>query len=269
MNKKKGKQFLRYKYCRKYLIDSFASFTTRKKKNKTLKFIAKRLVPVVRRKIRKFSKKKIRKKMYAQFGLKRKYFKPNQIFDLTKVSKESRKLRIKRLTYKGLLLAMKKKMRVYYGLKINRKKLRKLSWLVKLKSNRLFSNILESRLDSLLLRSNFASTILEARQLVNHGKVNILVPRRNERLTWDTITNPGHRVALYTPLELKRKWKIKRKHFLIKTIISQKITSYPPNYLFVNFVLMHSFTTNNLRDSKVKFIFSGNLSYLTGLAKYY
>lgn len=268
MIKKKGKQFLRYKYCRKYLVDSFAAFTTRKKK-KILKYIAKRLVPVVRRKIKKFSKRKLRKKLYQKFGLKRRYFNPNRIFDLTKLSKESRKIRVKRLTYKGLLLSMKKKMRVYYGLKLNRKKLRKLSWLVKIKANRIFSRILESRLDSLLLRSNFASTILEARQLVNHGKVNLLVPRRNVRLTWANITNSGHRVALYTPIELKKKWKIKRKHFLIKTLLAHKITSYPPNYLYVNYNLMHSFTTNKLRDNKVKFIFSGNLSYLTGLAKYY
>lgn len=265
------KKLYRYKFYRKYVTDLWGLLTTRKKQNTTLKYISKKLVPLIRRKIKKIAKRKLRKKMYKKFALRKKYFNPNKIFDLSQVSKESRKLRVKRLTYRGLLLAMKRKMRVYYGLKISRKKLRKLSFLVKIKSNRFFSRILESRLDSLLLRSNFASSILEARQLVNHGKVNILVPRtkNSQRISWMTITNPGHRVPLYTPIEMKNKWKLKRKHYLVKTLLSRRLCSYPPDYLYVNFKMMHSFTTSRLRDSSVKFIFPGKLSYFAGLSKYY
>lgn len=263
------KRLYRYKFYRKYLTDLWGLLTTRNKKTKTLKFLVKKLVPIMKKRIRRMAKKSMRKKMYIKLALKKKFFDPNKIFDLSKISKQSRKVRTKRPTYRGLLLAMKKKMRVYYGMKINRKKLRKLSFLVKVRSNRFFSRILESRLDSLIFRSNFSSSILEARQLIKHGKVKILVPKLHNNLTWVNLDNPGHRVHYFTPIELQDRLKIRRKHYLIKTLKAYKFCCYPPDYLYVNFRLMHSFTTTKLRDPAVKFIFPGNLSYFFGLSKYF
>ena len=264
-----NKRLFRYKFYRKYLTDLWGLLTTRNKKGRTLKFLVKKLVPVMKKKIRRMSKRDDRKKMYIKLALKKKFFDPNKIFDLSKISKQSRKSRRKRINYRGLLLAMKKKMRVYYGMKINRKKLRKLSFLVKVRSHKFFSRILESRLDSLLFRSNFCSSILEARQLVKHGKVKLLVPKKKNNLTWIHLENPGHRVPYFTPIQLDDILKIRRKHYLIKTLKAHRFCNYPPNYLYVNFSLMHSFTTTKLRDPEVKYIFLGNLSYFFGLSKYF
>lgn len=84
------------------------------------------------------------------------------------------KLRVKKSDY-GLQLMEKQKLRKYYGTITEKQFKNTFKKAAKLKGNTStnFVCALESRLDAIIYRANFAESIFQARQIVSHGHVSV------------------------------------------------------------------------------------------------
>nr|YP_009118112.1 ribosomal protein S4 [Malawimonas californiana]AJF22865.1 ribosomal protein S4 [Malawimonas californiana] len=135
------------------------------------------------------------------------------------IFQEDKKFKIKNLSKKLILLKLRK-----YYINISKKQFNSFS--KKLNSKESLTQLLEKRIDTIIYRLNFASSFMEARQLINHGHV--LINGRSITKT-SYITNIGDKIEIiknYYPL-LKKS--------IIKRIKKKSIHINCPNYLEVNY----------------------------------
>eukprot|EP01113_Clastostelium_recurvatum_P015041 TRINITY_DN182_c0_g1_i4.p3 TRINITY_DN182_c0_g1~~TRINITY_DN182_c0_g1_i4.p3 ORF type:complete len:373 (-),score=-13.90 TRINITY_DN182_c0_g1_i4:7299-8417(-) len=122
-----------------------------------------------------------------------------------------------------------------------------------------FFSLVEHRLDVLLFRSNFVSTMLQARQWINHR--HILV---NEK----TITHAGYMLKNFDIISISASMERFSRLKIISNLNKKRITLYPPKYVYVDYRLMRSALISNPLVSQVPFPFKIDLRKWLGLAKY-
>ena len=120
------------------------------------------------------------------------------------------------------------KLRRFYG-SITKQELKKVIEKAALNTNvlgRSFIYLLESRLDVILYRANFFSSIMAARQYINHKKVfvnGILANKPSQRLFLNDIINISDPLLVYNQLQQR--------------LINKKLLINYPVYLEVNYRL--------------------------------
>jgi ribosomal protein S4 len=121
-----------------------------------------------------------------------------------------------------------------------------------------FLSLIEHRLDIILYRSNFVSTIYQARHLIKYKKIfinNILATFCNFQVkNFDIIS-----LSINIELNFFKYLKFKLKN--------KKILNYPPSYIYVNYNLMKSCIIKNPNYNIIPFPFSIDLKKWLGLAK--
>jgi small subunit ribosomal protein S4 len=187
-----------------------------------------------------------KKRIWKNFRTRKKYTRVSA-FQINTKSTQKRKRTSSR---RGLLLKLRRQISLFYtGGKIRRKTFRRYGRIFpssyKKKS---YTEILESRLDVLLFRSNFVDSVYKARHFILnrkvhvHGYISVNVPGlilQNFQLFClnDTYTR-NLRLSLYTKL---------RKHTMINL----------PSYLFINFALLFAFKIEDPK-SGISYPFSAN-----------
>lgn len=134
---------------------------------------------------------------------------------------QRKKQTLKKSNYLKLL-----KLRAFYG-NIKKRQFKKLFEKARIPSNylkRSFVYFLESRLDVILYRANFFSSVVAAKQYINHGKVYV-----NGIL----ITRPGYNVSVNDIITVKNFKDLYS--FLKKKLKQKKILVNYPKYLEVNY----------------------------------
>ena len=121
-----------------------------------------------------------------------------------------------------------------------------------------FFSLVEHRLDIMLFRSNFATSMREARQFINHKHV---------------LVNGG--IISHTNYILENFDMVSLDHKVKKTILKKllnisklKVALYPPRYIYVDYTLLLSCIIFNPMNTQVPFPFSIDLKKWLGLAKH-
>jgi len=204
------------------------------------------------------------KKFIAQYRKKLRRYKKFRPYDQTQylVSKFPNRGTSYKKRYRNSLSAAKK-FRLFYGglskkyvkeqirflLKKNVKKKNSKNW------NLLFLERFENRLDTVLYKSKFGSSLRNARQLILHGKVFV-----NNNLT----RIPSYSVKQGDLISIDPKY-----YFLIeKNLKTARIWTIPPKYLTINYKTLEIVVGNtNHLNSAVNFPFHLNLERI--IVNYY
>lgn len=254
-------KFFKHKFCRRYLLDPFGQYMYQNTKHNTSLhvryFLRQRLHRFLFTVKNEKSRLSLRKKFYPR--KKNKKFQARSIFS---VSDKARPKNKKPLSQSGLLLAFRRKVFFYHGLKSQ--SLRQKSYL---KASP--SRFLECRLDALLLRSNFMSSIWETRKILLRGYGLVAVPRNNYSYSFRKVSLPSLFIPPFTAFSLSNPYENWRRNFLARCLSNHKIVSLPPSYLLVSYKLFLSFLLRLPRSQEVRYAFGGRLSTTIGLARYY
>lgn len=158
---------------------------------------------------------------------------------------QKKKNTLKKSNYFKLL-----KLRCFYG-NIGKRKFKKIFLKAKIKSNylrRSFAYFLESRVDVILYRANFFSSIFTAKQYISHGNVYV-----NGAL----VTKPGFKISINDIITVKD---YKDFYSKIKARLrGRKILVNYPKYLEVNYRMGSVILTKLPVDKEVPFPFFMNL----------
>ncbi|MGX7576542.1 S4 domain-containing protein [Candidatus Vidania fulgoroideorum] len=131
-------------------------------------------------------------------------------------------------------ICLNKKLRIFYGIK--KKQLNNLIKKKKININKSISNLifyLEKRFDVFLFRIGFASTIRNAKQIINHGFFKINKKKANL---------PGILLKNNDLIEIKKKY---RNNKNLKLFISQYLKKNKNNNNKVDYLLIKAYYTNN------------------------
>ena len=143
------------------------------------------------------------------------------------------------------------KLRRFYG-SITKQELKKVIEKAALNTNvlgRSFIYLLESRLDVILYRANFFSSIMAARQYINHKKVfvnGILANKPSQRLFLNDIINISDPLLVYNQLQQR--------------LINKKLLINYPVYLEVNYRLGSIILTKMPLNDEVPYPFFININ---------
>ena len=143
------------------------------------------------------------------------------------------------------------KLRRFYG-SITKQELKKVIEKAALNTNvlgRSFIYLLESRLDVILYRANFFSSIMAARQYINHKKVfvnGILANKPSQRLFLNDIINISDPLLVYNQLQQR--------------LINKKLLINYPVYLEVNYRLGSIILTKMPLNDEVPYPFFINFN---------
>lgn len=202
-------------------------------------------------------------------------------FDFNVVSKAKEKRR-KRVSYRGLLLNLRRKFLIFFGEHFNRKKLRKITKDIRIKRNRFlekkslvsfssqksFGHVFGSRLDLTLFRSNFCSTMRQCRQLIKHKKVNVVKnPDNKSFFFFRNVKNLAYRIPLFTPIKLINKLQLKRKNEFRHLVLTNTAYYACPKDLFIDYFSFISFRIFDTNNQKLPF--GSNISYFAGLSRFF
>ncbi len=138
----------------------------------------------------------------------------------------------------------------YYSCRISSSQLKKIFRLSKGKTLRFihFLNILESRLDVVLFRAGFFSTVFEARQFILH---------KNILLNGQLVNNPGHFLKPYDLVKIKKSTSVDKKiaegDFRFN-ILSQgrKFSHLEVNFNTLSIIYLGSFSKQNLPFASIE-----------------
>lgn len=147
---------------------------------------------------------------------------------LYKVTSEDKEFRRRKRTLKINNYLMRLKLRRFYG-NLREKKFKKIFNQASLNSNvigRSFVYFLESRLDVILYRANFFTTIYGARQYINHKKVYV---------NGSLVNKPGFKLSVNDIVTLKDADKFYN-NIKYKLLNNDLLVNYP-SYLEVNYKL--------------------------------
>ena len=126
---------------------------------------------------------------------------------------------------------------------------------VNLNSKLFFIELLESRLDSIILRSHFVLSVRNARQLISHGHVLVngkVVKKKSFLLKkGDTITFSPQVYSL-----------------LIFNVANSELWPIPPKYLEINYKIFHIILTDDIKYTNIATNFPFWLD-LNTISKYY
>ena len=186
------------------------------------------------------------------------------------ISKEKRLYR-KRHSRRGNLLKLRRQISLYYGGgRIRKKTFRRYGYMshehtnpqnyLHNKRHRTYGSILESRLDVLLLRSNFVDSIYKSRMLIMHHKSFVQ--------GHDKIDHPGILVENFQRFGIRGHYtKVLRNIFYIK---NQKhgIIHFPP-HLYINFPMLIAFKLEDPITHRITFPFSEQAGSLAVFRKAY
>jgi ribosomal protein S4 len=248
------------KFYKKIEVDLFGNFIFKKKKNKVSTLLLKELINkkkfdrykynycprgrifiYKRKRNYKFKSKRYYSILYPDRKylryVTRRFFKRNRHFIYRIDLKNTTKVRKSKSRYKINLLDRLKLKKIYNNLK--ERYLRKLckktlnlykkNIFKKFTTLDIFFQLLESRLDIIIFRSYFASTIFEANQLINHRFITV----NNKIMTFaNYLVNSGDILGLTSIIH-------KFKYFEIRYRVKHNLLILPiPKYLIVNYKIM-------------------------------
>lgn len=180
--------------------------------------------------------------------------------------------RVRPNSQRGILLRMRRQISLYYGGgRIRVKTFRRYGRLIAERYYpkttvqhhfpRTYAAVVESRLDVLLLRSNFVDSIYRARQLIFHRKCRVQGLVR--------VTNPAVQLHNYQKFTLRSDYAKRAQRDLIKRIKNRESRRFinPPSYLFVNYSLMTAFLIEDPITRLVGFPFSEDYGALASFRK--
>jgi ribosomal protein S4 len=158
--------------------------------------------------------------------------------------------RRRRSSRRGLLLKLRRKISLFYGGgRIRRKTFRRYGRMVGIRrgekrflgttysyTHLTYTSIIESRLDVLLLRSNFVDSIYRARSYIFNHKCKVSGHAR--------ITHPAFLIKNFQFFGLKDHYTKKLRKSLLTRIKKHTVINIP-SYLFVNFPLLVAFKIEN------------------------
>lgn len=170
------------------------------------------------------------KQRSGQQGKKRKKVKEINYF-----FKNSKKFQIKNLSKVEIL----QKLRKYY-INISKKQFNLLNKKINYKQSLI--QLLERRIDTIIYRINYASSFMEARQLINHGHILI---------NGHYITKPSHLINIGDKIELTKKFYPLIKKSIIDKIKNKSLHINCPDYLEVNYNI---FTAILIQQPKISSI---------------
>jgi ribosomal protein S4 len=242
--------------------------------------------------IRTYTKRK-KKQIYRSFGLTRGFYKPFEYSVTTKAGPKQPK----KLTLRGATLILRKKIKAFYYLRLRRKSLRKL-FKRKLSKACLFniptkqstvtpykfiaSDIakgstgatLESRIDVVLYRLNFISSIYDGRRLIRTKGAFVLGPCTRKRsyrkfFKFFLLRKNYYKVPLFYFVSLRYDLTLYRKMILLNLLHAAKLVSYPPSYFMVSYKTMIGLRLTNPPVHRVRYPFYGTLAFFIGTALYF
>lgn len=279
---------LRHKKYKRYRSDIWGYIAMQNRKNKFTEQMREFAERDLRSRLRRTSKKR-RKILFKRFRLFRNYHGTFQYAVNVKPRPKSKKP----LTMRGSLRLLGKKLKAFYYFRLRRKSLRKLFKYRNLQKarivtlsvqNKRFFGIsagrsaigaeVESRIDVILYRLNFISTIYDGRRFIKTKRAFVMGPckrKRNYRkfFTFFMLKKHFHKVPLFHFVSLRYDLLLFRKVVLKHLVFAQKLLSYPPNYLMVNYKTMIGLRHINPPMKKVRYPFRGSLAHFIGAALYY
>lgn len=276
------------KIYKKYKVDFWGTIAHSYKQTKIAAYLLYYAEKIIRNFLYKFKKPKQRKFLYSIFSkrLARSVF---QKFSF-EIKSKARAKEKKPLTFHGRMLELRRKLLIFYTDRYRRKPLRKYTWIARFgrtqtflfsfgpqkilyfNEKRSFTSYFETRLDVLLFRSLFTSSMYEARQLVRHRKMVIGNGiKKGGKLKFKIPYLHYTSLSPFVVFSLVHSLRIKRKFYLIKELYSFRILNYPSNYLLVNFVTMYAFRLPMISEKYVTYPFSSrvDISFFGAIARYF
>ena len=261
---------LKYKLLRRFGVDLWGRLAIKRRNNRITKLIASLARSACSRQMRmlKYTKKRRRrlwKKLTATTDARKKRSKLKEtrlpkIHFLFSLNDKPPLKRPRRSGYRGLLLKQRKMINLF----VTAGKVRQKAWrrYAKVSSGfirnvnkkikkRMYSGVIESRLDILLVRANFVDSIFKARHLILNGHATVdLVPRR--------IIEPAYALVVYQPFALENRLMKITREVLRRRLRRNRIINFP-SYLFINFSTMVVYKIEDPRGYQIKYPFGGSL----------
>ncbi|RYX79869.1 hypothetical protein EON71_00155 [bacterium] len=281
---------LKHKQYRRLRADIWGTVGLKNKKNQITKKLKTYLEQDFKYKIKNYNKinktkaylKTEKKALFSRFYIrkKKKFFQRFE-FDFNVVAKAQEK-RKKRQSYRGILLNQRRRFLIFFGEHFLRKQLRKITKSIKISRNRFlerkftisfpsqknFGSIFGSRIDLLLFRSNFCTTMRQSRQLVKHNKVLCMVKSSIKNFfEFKKIKNLGFSVPIYSPIILNEHLQHKRKNLVRHLLLKNLLYYARPKDLFIDYKSFMSFRIYDTNHQRLPF--GANLSYFAGLSKFF
>lgn len=232
INVKKSQHGL--KQIRRFQEDIWGRLATFKKPSSVLNFIYQ--VYMNDRRYRKLLRKRRFYFFYKKTKIKTKFtYKPET---------DEKEFKRRKKTIKSAVYLMLLKLRRFYGY-LGKKKLKRVLLKKGLNTNVLtesFAYLLESRLDVILYRSNFFSSIFAARQYINHKKVFV---------NGSLVTKPGTQIMINDIVTITRTTFYYKE--LKNRLSARKILVNFPRYLEVNYKLGSIILTKKPKHNEVPY----------------
>lgn len=207
----------------------------------------------------KIQPKKLQRKLYEGFKPK---FKERKFF-FFQINTTKKRRRRKNLSGRGNLLRLRRQLSLFYGGgRIRQKTFRRYGKITTERKNTYtknthqltyydtFANMIESRLDILLLRCNFVDSIYKARFYVSNNKT--WVQNKGNKINY-----PGYFIELFQTFGLMGNFTKKLKKILKKRLRMHTILGIP-TYLYINFPLLLAFKMENPSTAIISYPFSEN-----------
>lgn len=257
------------KFYRRYRSDVSGLLVLKRKNNKIIRTMIRYADQDFRSRINGYPRT-LKRKILREMSVKG--HRPEYVNALSVRGHASEK-RKKRLSHKGVMLSMRKKLLYFYGFFRRRSSLRKLAkkhsvlprttrdhtiiyqnqYFRYSDKDSSFGSFLEARLDVLAFRSLFAFSILKAKFLIRRGFISMAIPRSKftsfSLFCFKTQTKLIS-APLFTPIKLLNPASHRK-------LLLSRITHifYPPSYLYVDFRLMLSMRILESADNLVKYYF--------------
>jgi len=227
--------------------DDFITNLVYNHENQTINHKKRKLPRKYKKRVRKIFRTKRKKEAFA--------------FEITSLVKTPRK---KRTSGHGSLLKSRKQVSLFYGGGRIRKKTFRRYGKIALHYNRAakdsYGSVVESRLDVLLLRSQFVDSIYKARLYIFHRKCYVQNFRH--------IPHPSVIVKNYQQFGLRGNYPRKLRQDLLIRVKNKALLALP-SYLYINFSLMIAFKIEDPNSMKLTFPFSDQAGVVANFRKAY
>jgi len=231
-----------HKKYRRYSCDIWGRLAIKKKNDFITKFVYQAALNELRKRLRRYTQK-ARKTIWKQIKGQKRRFKRFK----SKLKPQTTQKRKRTLSGTGVLLKLRRKISLYYGGgRIRGKTFRRYGRMTTMKKKtflnplthfegirkKTYTSIIESRLDVLLLRSNFVDSVYKARSYVFNQRCKIQGQTG--------IKHPAFLIKNFQLFGLKNNYTKKLRKSLFTRIRKHAVVCIP-SYLFVNFSLLVAF----------------------------
>lgn len=281
---------IKNKHYRRLRADIWGRVGLKNKKNKLTKKLKLYLEQDFKYKIKRLKKpnktkayiRTEKKSLFSRFFVKKKkrfFQRPEFNFNIVSKAKEKMK---KRQTYRGMLLTQRRRFLIFFGEQFLRKQLRKIvssirktrnrylerKFEINFPSSKSFGSVFGSRLDLVIYRSHFCTTMRESRQLVKHNKVLCMSEdSKKSFFTFFKVKNLAHRIPLYSPVCLNNALRERRKNSFRHLLLKNLVYYARPKDLYIDYTTFISFIIKNTNSQKLPF--GSKLSYFAGISKFF